>query len=56
MAHLFYGEIMNQYIQGIFGGALIICLLMLNFPKHKTCEVNLQGQRIGHVSIGIWND
>lgn len=46
----------NQYIQGVFGGALIICLLMLNFPKHQTCEVNLGGQRISYVKLGVWND
>jgi len=43
-------------IIGVFIGALLLSLLMLNFPKHQTCEVNLGGQRISYVKLGVWND
>lgn len=49
---------MNQYIQGVFGGALIICLLMLNFPEQKSCGVKIShgNGNVTHVSYGVWNE
>lgn len=46
----------DQYVNGIFVGMLICCLFMLNFPKHKTCEVDFGDVNHTHVRYGVWND
>lgn len=45
---------MNEYIQGVFGGALIISLLMLNFNEPVQCEVSqiVAGSRT-HIIYGV---
>ena len=43
-------------IIGIFVGALLLSLLMLNFPKHQTCEVDWGDLNRTHVRIGVWNE
>lgn len=49
---------MTQYINGIFVGALILCILMLNFPQQKTCEVKIKNGNgnVSHVQVGVWNE
>ena len=47
---------MNQYVQGAFCGALVLCILMLNFPEHKTCEVSWGDLNHTHIRVGIWNE
>jgi len=47
---------MNQYIQGAFCGALILCILMLNFPVKKTCVVEMGKGNVTHVLVGSYND
>lgn len=47
---------MDDYVKGIFCGAFIICLFMLLFPKHATCEVDMGDVNHTHVRIGVWNE
>ena len=43
---------MNQYVQGIFSGILIVCLLLLNFPDKKSCVVEIGKGNVTHVLVG----
>lgn len=47
---------MNQYIHGAFGGALILCIFMLSFPKQKTCVVEIGKGNVTHVTVGAYSD
>lgn len=49
---------MSQYINGIFFGALILCIFMLNFPAQKTCEVKINhgNGNVSNVQVGVWNE
>lgn len=45
----------DEYIKGAFLGALVVCLLMLNFPKERTCAVTITRGNISHVTVGDWH-
>ena len=47
---------MNQYIQGMFGGMLILCIFMMVFPKAKTCVVEIGRGNVTHVTVGKYSD
>lgn len=47
---------MDRFMQGIFAGALIICLFMLNFEKPRQCVVQYGHGNVTHVLIGEYND
>ena len=47
---------MNQYISGVFGGALVLCILMLNFPKDKACAVSVKQGNVTHVTVGAYDE
>lgn len=47
---------MDKMVHGFFYGMAFLCVLMLNFPKHKTCEVDYGDVNHTHVRIGVWND
>jgi hypothetical protein len=53
-------NIMTQYIHGVFGGALVICLLMLNFSEPKTCAVTMKhgngNNMVSYVTVGAYDD
>lgn len=46
----------DQYIQGAFFGALVLCVLMLNFPKDRECEVRVNYGKVVNVSVGHYVD
>ena len=47
---------MNQYIQGAFFGALVLCILMLNFPVSKACTVEIGKGNVTHVLVGAYHE
>ena len=51
---------MTQYIHGVFGGALVICLFMLNFSEPKTCAVTMKhgngNNMVSYVTVGAYDD
>lgn len=47
---------MDQYIQGVFGGALVICLLMINFPEKHSCAVEIGKGNVTHVLVGSYDE
>ena len=47
---------MNEYIKGTFFGALIICLLMLNFPKSQACTVEIGKGNVTHIMVGAYSE
>lgn len=47
---------MDRFMQGIFAGGLIICLLMLNFDKPRQCVVEFGRDNVTHVLVGKYND
>lgn len=53
---IFNGGIMEEYIKGIFGGALVICLLMMNFPERKQCVVEFGKGNVTHVLVGKYDE
>lgn len=42
----------DEYIKGAFLGALILCVLMLVFPEHKSCVIELQKGNQTHIYVG----
>jgi hypothetical protein len=44
----------DEYIKGAFLGALILCVLMLAFPKDQECFVKMNYKTGVHVSVGTW--
>lgn len=46
----------DMYVHGTVFGILLCCILMLLFPKHKTCEVDFGDVNHTHVRYGVWND
>ncbi len=47
---------MTQYIHGVFGGALVICLFMLNFSEPKSCYVSVGHGNEKHISVGYYSE
>lgn len=47
---------MNEYIKGAFSGALVICILMLNFPEKKHCVVEIGKGNVTHVLVGAYHE
>ena len=43
----------TSFVQGIFFGALLICLLMLNFPKPTKCTVMVAYENKTFVTYGV---
>lgn len=44
----------DDYIKGAFLGALILCVLMLAFPKDRECVVSMSHGKTMHVTVGSW--
>lgn len=46
---------MDNFVHGIFAGALVICLLMLNYEKPRQCVVEMGRGNITNVLIGDYH-
>lgn len=47
---------MNEYIKGAFLGALVICILMMAFPKQRGCQIVLTKGSVTHVYVGDYKE
>lgn len=45
----------DSFVHGIFFGALVICLLMLNVAQDGECAISYRHNDIHVVSVGHWH-
>lgn len=43
----------ESFIVGMFGGALVLCLIMLNFQAPIRCEVQMGDMNHTHIIYGV---
>ena len=48
----------ESMVVGMFLGALVLCILMLNFPEQKNCSVKIShgNGNVAYVSYGVWEE
>jgi len=46
----------DSFVCGLFGGALVLSVIMLNFPQNKQCVVEMGRGNVTHVLIGEYKE
>lgn len=48
----------ESMVVGMFLGALVLCILMLNFPAQKMCGVKIShgNGNVSHMQVGVWDE